>query len=103
MRVNLPYDEWKKVVMAEGRETDDEVISRFLTTLREIAIAYAGKKVLIIGHVSIMKTLLIHLGITTYKGLGGKKFENTGYIKLKTDGVDFFVEELSGIDIELKK
>jgi len=102
MRVNLPYDKWKKVVMAKGRETDEEVISRFLTTIREIAVAYPGKNVLIIGHVSIMITLLIHLGITTYKELGGKKFENTGYIKLKTDGIDFFVEELSGIDIKLK-
>ena len=102
MRVNLPYEKFKKVVIAEGRETDEAVMSRFITTLREIAIAYTGKSVLVIGHVSIMKTFLVHLGIITYKDLSGKKFDNTGYIKLETDGIDFFVKELSGIDIELK-
>ncbi|HVF69685.1 MAG TPA: histidine phosphatase family protein [Xanthomonadales bacterium] len=102
MRENLPFEEWKKIPFGEGRETDEQLISRFITKLREIAVAYAGKKVLIIGHVALMRTFLIHLGVTSYKGLKGKKIENTGYIKLKTDGIDFFVEELSGIGIELK-
>lgn len=102
MRESLPFEKWKKIPFGEGRETDEQLVSRFITILREIAVAYSGKKVLIISHVALMRTFLIHLGITTYKGLRGKKIENTGYIKLRTDGIDFFVEELSGIDIKLK-
>ncbi len=102
MRENLPFEEWKKIPFGEGRETDEQLISRFITKLREIAVGYPSKKVLIISHVALMRTLLIHLGVTTYKELKGKKIENTGYIKLESDGIDFFVEELSGIDIELK-
>lgn len=73
MRENMPYDEWKKIVMGVNRETDEELISRFINIIREISIAYAGKRVLIIGHVSTMKNLLVHLGITTYRELKGKK------------------------------
>lgn len=101
MRDNLPYEEWKKIPFGEGRETDEQLNSRFITTLREIAVAYSGKNVLTISHVALMRTFLIHLGLTSYKELKGKKIENGGYIKLETDGIDFFVKELSGIDIPL--
>lgn len=97
MRRNLPYDEWKTMTIAEGYETDEQLMGRFITTLREIAIAYPGKTVLIGSHLGIMKTLLVHLGFTTYNQIAGDAFENTGYIKLKTDGVDFFIEETKGL------
>lgn len=102
MREELPFEEWKSIPFGEGRETDEQVVSRFITTLREIAVSHPSQNVLIISHVALMRTFLIHLGLTSYKGLKGKKIENTGYIKLKTDGVDFVVKDLSGIDINLK-
>ncbi|HSW48485.1 MAG TPA: histidine phosphatase family protein [Candidatus Saccharimonadales bacterium] len=95
---NMPYDKWKKVTLAQGRETDEEVMSRFITALREIAIAYAGKTVLTISHTSIMRTFLVHLGFKTYKELSDYTITNTAFVKLKTDGIDFFIEETQGIE-----
>lgn len=95
---DTPYDKWKSIPLAEGRETDDALMSRFITTLREIAVAYAGKKVLTISHTSMMRTFLVHLGYKTYKELADYNIKNTAYVKLKTDGVDFFIEEVQGVE-----
>jgi broad specificity phosphatase PhoE len=100
MRRELPYEEWKTKNLVEGYEADESLMSRFITALREIAIAYPGKTILVASHVGIMKTFLIHLGMGTHKTLPGQAFKNTGFIKLRTDGVDFFVDELNGVDIE---
>lgn len=75
-------------------ETDEEVISRFITFLRETAVRYTGKTVLIVCHGSMLRTLLNHLSEETYL-LGA--VSNSGYIKLKSDGVNFFIKELKGI------
>ena len=98
-RENAKYQESKSIKIVEGYETDEEVISRFITQLREIAIAYSEKTVLITSHVGVMKILLIHLGIYNRKQLHGASFENTGYIKLQSDGVDFFVQETNGLTV----
>ncbi len=95
---NIPYDEWKSKTLAVGRETDEEVMSRFITALREIAISYPNKTVLTISHTSIMRTFLVHLGYKTYKELADYSIANTAYIKIKTDGVDFFIEEVDGLE-----
>ena len=98
MREELPYEEWKTMSIAEGYESDESLMSRFITTLREIAIAYPGKTILVGSHVGIMKTLLIHLGYGTHKTLPSSGFTNTSSIKIKTDGVDFFLEQIDGIE-----
>jgi broad specificity phosphatase PhoE len=97
MRRNLPYDKWKTTEIAKGYESDDQLMSRFITAIREIAVGYPQKTVLIASHVGLMRTLLVHLGTTTYKDVMDMHFENTGYIKLKTDGIDFFIEEIVGL------
>ena len=97
MRIDLPYQTWKTMSLAEGYETDENLMSRFITTLREIAVAYPAKTVLIGSHVGLMKTFLVHLGINTHKNLPAKMVKNTAFIKLKTDGIDFFVEETNAI------
>lgn len=97
MRKNVPYEKWKHVRIALGAETDDEMMARFLTELREISLAYAGKTVLIGSHVSLMKTLLIHMGLTTHKDMDGQSIENAGYIKLRCDGIEFFIDEVKGL------
>jgi phosphoserine phosphatase len=93
----VPYEEWKKVVLAEGRETDEELMGRFITAIREIAVAYSGKIVLIISHTSLMRTFLVHLGYKSYKELSRYKIENTAFLQLKTDGIDFFIKEIQGV------
>lgn len=86
------YDQ-KKAVM----EIDDSMISRVTTFLREIAVGYPGKNILMVSHGGLMRTLLIHFGFGTYETLPPGSIGNLGYFKLKSDGVDFFIEETDGI------
>lgn len=77
-------------------ETDEKVMSRFIVFVREIAIAYSGKKVLMVSHGGLMRAFLIHIGFNNGE-LGFGTIGNTSYIKFKSDGVDFFLEETFGI------
>ncbi|MFH1427854.1 MAG: histidine phosphatase family protein, partial [Patescibacteria group bacterium] len=79
---------------AKDYETDEETIGRFITFLRETAAVYPGKTVLIVSHGSIMRIALNHLSGENF--LTGA-ISNSAYIKLKSDGVDFFIEDLVGI------
>lgn len=99
MRYTVPYEKWKTVQLAEGYETDEEMMGRFITELREIAVAYPGKTILIGSHVGLMKTLLIHLGQGTHNMYKGQAFKNTGYIVLKSDGVYFEVDKVVGLNL----
>lgn len=79
-------------------ESPKEAAGRLLTFLREIAISYSGKTVLVINHGNNMRSLLTHLGWATFDELPFiKSVENTGYIVLESDGVNFFVKETHGI------
>jgi broad specificity phosphatase PhoE len=98
LRESLPYKTWKTTSIANGYETDEVLMSRFITVLREIALLYPRKTVLVASHVGLMKTFLIHLGKGTHQELKGQSIDNTGYIKLKTDSVDFFVEDIVGLN-----
>ena len=90
----LAHRQRKSIKYAPDIESDDEVITRLTTFLREVAVAQAGKTVLIVSHGGPIRLLLQHLGWS-----GGKKLQpgfvpNTGYIKLRGDGIDFFVDEV---------
>ena len=79
-------------------ESLDQATSRFLILLREVAVAFAGKTVLVVSHGSVMRGLLIRLGFDTLKNLPSGCVLNTAYIKLESDGVDFFIKETYGIN-----
>lgn len=78
-------------------ESDEELVSRMIVFLRQIAIAHLGKNVLIISHGGTMRALLIHLGFATQMELSFGAVTNLGLIKLQSDGVDFVIKETSGI------
>lgn len=78
-------------------ESDEETVSRVITFLREVAVTYPGKTILIATHRGVMYSLLIHLGYMNYYQNSKRPIKNTAYIKLETDGVDFFVKETHGI------
>lgn len=80
-----------------GMETDAEAGTRFITFIREIAVAYPGKTVLVVSHGDVIKHFLIHIGYATYSQLREGSIENCSYIKIQSDGVDFFVKETRGI------
>jgi len=77
-------------------ESDGEVLIRLLTFLREVAVSNAGKTVLVVTHGGIIRVALIKLGFFTYKNR--IQVKNLGYVKLVSDGVDFFIKETSGIE-----
>jgi len=96
LRSNLEKEQQLQHRLVPDMENDEELISRIITFLREVAVAYVGKNVLVVSHGGIMRTLLAHLGFTD-EDHPITKLENTAYIKLRSDGVDFFIDETKGI------
>ena len=78
-------------------ENEGSAANRLLTFVREVAVAYSGKTVLIVCHGNLMRSFLIKIGFAQYEELGIGTLENTGYFVLESDGIDFFVKETHGI------
>lgn len=91
----LSKDQKWKFKYADDMESNEELITRLLIFLRETAVAYPGKTILVVTHGGALRVLLAHLGyeLTKSKGLIG----NGAYIKLLSDGTDFEVKEMKGI------
>jgi broad specificity phosphatase PhoE len=81
----------------EDVETDEEIVSRFLVHIREIAVAYPNKTVLVVSHGGPLRMFLAKTGYVPKKELPGGAFKNGGYIKVLSDGVNFFVKEAEGL------
>ncbi len=82
-------------------ESDGEVVARFLTFLREMAVSYRGKNILVVTHGGGIRTLLIKLGLFTYKDR--IRVNNLAYVKLESDGIEFFIKETKGIEVNGKE
>lgn len=93
----LSEKEQKEFKFADDIESDEEVIGRFITQLREIAVAYPDKTILVITHGGCIRTFLMHIGYVKYGELPVGTFSNAGYVKVLCDGVDFFIKEVKGI------
>jgi broad specificity phosphatase PhoE len=78
-------------------ESDEEMTSRTFTFLRELSLLHQGKKVLLVTHGGLLRTLLIHLGYFTLEESPKYKIKNTAYIILAGDGVSFTIKQISGI------
>jgi broad specificity phosphatase PhoE len=91
-------DKERKLHHLEKVENNEDLMRRFIPFLREVAVAYRGKNVLVVSHGGIMRTFLIHLGFGNNKSLPAGSIDNLAYIKLTADGVDFFVKETFGIE-----
>lgn len=77
-------------------ESYEEIYTRLIRFLREIAIpAYLRKNILVVSHGGVIKSLLIRLGFC--KCGDNIHISNTAYVKLLSDGVDFFIKETKGI------
>ena len=79
-------------------ESDGELMSRFVTFLREIAVANSDKTILVVTHGGVIRVFLILLGFLTHES--DVRIGNLSYLKLESDGVDFFIKETKGIDIK---
>lgn len=93
----LPEAEQWKFKFADDVESDEELINRFLVQLREIAVAYAGKTVLIVTHGGCIRMFLTRTGYAARAEVPSGSFENAGYVRAMSDGVNFFVKEVKGL------
>ncbi|MEK7516924.1 MAG: histidine phosphatase family protein [Patescibacteria group bacterium] len=91
-------DQEKKKHKYPTMESDEQIIGRFITFLREIAVAYPSKTVLVISHSVIISALLIHLGYMKYHENPTYLFPHDSYLILESDGVDFDVKEVRKIN-----
>jgi broad specificity phosphatase PhoE len=82
----------------EGMETLEELTARIVTFLRETALAYPNKTVLVVSHGSVIRTLLVHLGFASVKELPTSSAANTCYFVLKSDGIEFEIVKTVGIE-----
>lgn len=78
-------------------ESDQELVERFMLKLREIAASFPGKNVLVATHGGCIRTFLMKTGYVKYGELPPGAFKNAGYVKVLSDGLDFFIEEVQGI------
>ena len=75
-------------------ESDEELSDRFIVQLREIAVSYPGKTVLVTTHGGCVRTFLMRAVPSEYEKWSKGTFPNAGYVKALSDGVDFFVKEV---------
>lgn len=78
-------------------EDDQTLARRVITFLREIALAHVGQTVLLVTHGAVMRTLMVHLGFARHDQLGWGTISNAAFVTLKSDGVDFFLDEVQGV------
>ena len=93
----LSYEERVKFKLADDIESDDEVIQRVLLFIREAAVTYVGKTLLLVAHGGTIRVLLAHLGYGIGPGKG--KVKNGGYVRFVSDGVEFEVEQIENIEL----
>lgn len=95
-RRRLGYDERIKFKFSKDYESDEEVMNRFLNSLKYLAEKNKGKTILVVSHAVTMKILLLYLKYATHTELDERGFVNTGYIKLILENNDFLIEEVVG-------
>lgn len=90
-------EEYKK---HHGIESTEEMVNRFISFLRETALTHLQKTVLVGTHAGMMSVLLLHLGYCTREQLQAGAIKNGGYIKVQSDGIEFFIKETHGIEMK---
>lgn len=89
-------EQWK-FKFDESMESDEELADRFIVQLREIAASHPNETVLVTTHGGCIRLFLTRAGYVKYGALPGGAFLNAGYVKVLSDGIDFFIKEVTGI------
>jgi broad specificity phosphatase PhoE len=91
-------EEEKMKYVFEDVETEEHMWERFNLFLRGVAVSYPGKRVLVVCHANLMRTLLWKLGWAKYHELPSGSVTNAAYYIIKSNGEEFFLEETHGIN-----
>jgi probable phosphoglycerate mutase len=78
-------------------ESDEEVIDRFATLLKEIAVSNPGKNILVVTHGGTMRAFLVLLGKIDSKHFF-IEIANMAFVEVVSDGVDFIIKKTNGIE-----
>lgn len=97
-REKLSGEAYESFRLAPGIETNGELMARFINQLREIAVIYPNKNVLVVTHTGCMKNFLIKIGYAKRKELLSKSVKNAAHVKIFSDGEHFFIKEVEGIE-----
>lgn len=94
----LTEAEKKALKVAPNTESVDEHVARFINFIREVAVAYAGKKILLMTHGGGMRNFLTHLAWAPDSELPPGSLDNCAYFILESDGIDFFIKKTVGVN-----
>lgn len=93
----LGHEELFRYKIEDEAESDEEIATRLIIFLREVAVGNPGKTILIVSHGGTMRAFLIHLGVMSYAIPAKGSVGNLAYAKVLSDGIDFIVKETKGI------
>lgn len=93
----LSYEQAKKI----GIETDEELMNRFLPFVRELALAYEGKTILLVSHGSLIRVFLQRVGFYDIKYSKKVFVSNLAFVVFESDGVEFWVKKVEGVKIQI--
>ena len=82
----------KKLFGLNDIENDEEVMGRFIPFIREVAVAYQGKSVLMVSHGGLMRAFLSHVGFKIPE-YSEKPMKNAGYLIIESNGIEFILKE----------
>lgn len=82
----------------QDMESSQEGAERLLNFVNKVAIKYVGKTILIVSHGNVMRSFLNLVDWCKFDELPERAIENTGYIKLETNGTNLFVTETLGVN-----
>lgn len=79
-------------------ESDEELKTRVFRFLKEHAQKHPGETVLIGAHNGVISHILLNLGYFTYETIREYRINNGGYVVLRTNGIEFFIDDVKGIE-----
>lgn len=98
-RETLSSDERMKYKVHPQVESEEEISTRMMTFLKDVAPRHEGENVLVVSHSAVMRATLIKIGFATHESLPQGVIKNAGCVVIETDGSEFTVTETLGIEI----
>ncbi len=71
-------------------ESYEEAAERYILAIREIALGYIGKRVLLVGHGGAIRAFMVRAGFGGLEDFPAWGIDNGKFVRILSDGVDFF-------------
>lgn len=84
--------EKQKELLLQDVENDEDVVARLIPFVREVAIAYPDKNVLMVTHGGLMRAFLSHVDFKIPE-YSDSPMKNAGYLIIESDGVEINIKE----------